>query len=79
MQLHAINKATGRMQGDSPSPTGFDRRGNPVVIVELPGAGRGYKPNRRDANDPKYIENMDRAEVRFDINNPTRPFTAFPK
>ncbi|WP_405647944.1 RHS repeat domain-containing protein, partial [Pseudomonas sp. Ld6] len=79
MQLNAINKAMGRMQGDSPLPTGFDRRGNPVVIVELPGAGRGYKPNHRNLNDPKYIENMDRAEIRFDRNNPTRPFTAFPK
>ncbi|OOV95285.1 type IV secretion protein Rhs, partial [Pseudomonas sp. MF6394] len=79
MQLNAINKAMGRMQGDSPLPTGFDRRGNPVIIVELPGAGRGYKPNHRNLNDPKYIENMDRAEIRFDRNNPTRPFTAFPK
>ncbi len=79
MQLHAINKAMGRMQGASPSPTGFDRAGNPVVVVELPGAGRGYKPNRRDVNNPRYIETMERAEIRFDRNNPTRPFTAFPK
>ena len=79
MQLHAINKAMGKMQGDSPSPTAFDRSGNPVVVVELPGAGRGYKPNGRDVNNPRYIENMERAETRFDRNNPTRPFTAFPK
>ncbi|WP_248488221.1 RHS repeat-associated core domain-containing protein [Pseudomonas sp. CYM-20-01] len=79
MQLHAINKALGRMQGDSPSPTGLDNAGNPVVVVELPGAGRGYKPNTGDLNNPRYIENMDRAEIRFDRHNPTRPFTAFPK
>ncbi|WP_339439576.1 RHS repeat-associated core domain-containing protein, partial [Pseudomonas sp. EA_15y_Pfl1_P104] len=57
MQFHAINKAMGKMQGDSPSPTAFDRSGNPVVVVELPGAGRGYKPNGRDVNNPRYIEN----------------------
>ncbi len=79
MQLHAINKAIGRMQGDSPSPTGSDRNGNPVVVVDLPGAGRGYKPNSRNVNNPRYIENMDKAEIRFDRSNPTRPFTAFPK
>uniref|UniRef100_UPI0027DDFF4F RHS repeat domain-containing protein n=1 Tax=Pseudomonas sp. Xaverov 259 TaxID=2666086 RepID=UPI0027DDFF4F len=79
MQLHAINKALGKMQSNSPSPTGFDKQGNPVVIVELPGAGRGYKPNSKNPKNPKYIENMDRAEIRFDKNNPTRPFTAFPK
>ncbi|WP_313629756.1 RHS repeat-associated core domain-containing protein, partial [Pseudomonas sp.] len=79
MQLHAINKTMGRVQGNAPSPTGFDGRGNPVVVVELPGAGRGYKPNSRDVNNPRYIENMNRAEIRFDRNNTTKPFTAFPK
>ena len=79
MQLHAINKALGRMQGNSPSPTGIDMKGNPMVVVELPDAGRGYKPNSRDKNNPRYIESMDKAEIRFDRKNPTRPFTAFPK
>lgn len=79
MQLHAINKAMGRMKDGSISPTGFDARGNPVVVVELPGAGRGYKPNNRNINNPTYVENMDKAEIRFDRNNQTRPFTAFPK
>ena len=67
------------MQGNSPSPTGIDMKGNPVVVVELPDAGRGYKPNSRDKNNPRYIESMDKAEIRFDRKNPTRPFTAFPK
>jgi RHS repeat-associated protein len=79
MQLHAINKAMGRMKDGSISPTGFDARGNPVVVVELPGAGRGYKPNNRNINNPTYVENMEKAEIRFDRNNQTRPFTAFPK
>lgn len=79
MQLHAINKAIGRMQGNAPSPTGFDGIGNPVVVVELPGAGRGYKPNSKDVNNPRHIENMNRAEIIFDRNNITKPFTAFPK
>ncbi|MFL1505131.1 type IV secretion protein Rhs, partial [Pseudomonas sp. O64] len=79
MQLHAINKALGKMQSNSPAPTGFDKTGNPVVVVELLGAGRGYKPNSKDPRNPKYIESMDSAEIRLDKNNPTRPFTAFPK
>ena len=39
--LHGINKALGRMQRESPPPTGVDTAGNPVVVVELRGAGRG--------------------------------------
>lgn len=79
MQMHAMNIAMGKMRQTPPSPTGFDGKGNPVVVMELLGAGRGYKPNTKNINSPKYVENMNKAEVRFDKNNPTRPFTAFPK
>jgi RHS repeat-associated protein len=79
MQMHAVNIAMGKMRQTPPSPTGIDKKGNPVVVMELLGAGRGYKPNNKNINSPKYVENMDKAEVRFDKNNPTRPFTAFPK
>ena len=67
------------MQGPNPSPTGLDTDGNPVVVMDMPGAGHGYKPNKKDKNNPKYLKSMDKAEVRFDKKNVTRPFTAFPK
>ncbi|MGU9859400.1 RHS repeat-associated core domain-containing protein [Pseudomonas sp. LF245] len=78
IQLHALNKAIHKMQGGNPSYTGHDPSGNPVIKMEMPGAGHGYKPNKKDKENPKYIENMDHVEVRFDKNNKTRPFTAFP-
>ncbi|MGY2331541.1 type IV secretion protein Rhs, partial [Pseudomonas sp. SDT2931_S440] len=78
VQLHAINKALYKMRGKNPSSTGFDNEGNPVVVMELPEAGHGYRPNSKDKQNPKYSENMNKAEVRFDKNNVSRPFTAFP-
>lgn len=78
MQLHALNKAIHKMQDGNPSYTGHDPSGNPVIKMEMPGAGHGYKPNKKDKDNPKYIENMDHVEVRFDKNDKTRPFTAFP-
>ena len=41
-------------------------------------SGRGYKPNKRDASDPKLNEIMNGTEVKFDPKNPERPFTAYP-
>ncbi|MFC6337891.1 RHS repeat-associated core domain-containing protein [Pseudomonas karstica] len=79
MQMHAINNALYKMQGKSPSPTGFDSEGNPVVRMEMPGAGHGYKPNKKDKQNPKRVESLNNAEVRFDKNNVTRPFTALPR
>ncbi|XKU39428.1 hypothetical protein BG51_16550 [Pseudomonas [fluorescens] ATCC 17400] len=78
LQTHTINKALYKMRGKQPSPTGFDSEGNPVVKMEVSGAGYGYKPNRNDRQNPRRFENLNNAEVRFDKNNPTRPFTAFP-
>lgn len=78
LQMHTINKALYKMRGKQPSPTGFDSEGNPVVKMEISGAGHGYKPNKNDRQNPRRFENLNNAEVRFDKNNPTRPFTAFP-
>ncbi|MBI6647343.1 RHS domain-containing protein, partial [Pseudomonas synxantha] len=78
IHLHALNKAIYKMQGNNPSYTGYDNFGNPVVKMEIPNSGHGYKPNKKDKNNPKYIENMNNVEVRFDKDNITRPFTAFP-
>ncbi|MNL06715.1 hypothetical protein D3C87_1273600 [compost metagenome] len=79
LQCQAIGYAISKMDKDIPEPTGYDNRGNPVVRVKIPGVGRGYKPNDKDRNNPKYVEAMNEAEVRFDKNNVKRPFTAFPR
>jgi hypothetical protein len=44
--------------------------------VEIPVAGRGYTPNKKDKANPLYNDNMNRAEVKLDSAG--RPFTAFP-
>ena len=51
---------------------------NPVVKAVQQNSGRGYKPNKRDASDPKLNESMNGTEVKFDPKNPERPFTAYP-
>lgn len=47
--------------------------------MKLPGAGRGYKPNERDLDNPRYIDSLDGAEVKFDKRDVKRPFTVFPR
>lgn len=79
LQRQAIGYAISKMDKDAPEPTGYDNRGNPVVRVKMAGVGRGYKPNNKDRNSPKYVEAVNEAEVRFDKNNVKRPFTAFPR
>jgi hypothetical protein len=46
--------------------------------MELPGAGRGYKPNKKDARNPTLNEDLNWFEVKFDKDNVLRPFTGFP-
>ncbi|WP_095127459.1 RHS repeat-associated core domain-containing protein [Pseudomonas sp. Irchel s3h14] len=79
MQFRAISYALSKMHRDVPEPTGHDADRNPIVRMELPGAGRGYKPNEKDRDNPRYIENMDGAEIKFDKRNVKIPFTAFPR
>ncbi|TNF79610.1 type IV secretion protein Rhs, partial [Pseudomonas sp. ICMP22404] len=78
MQMHALNEALTRTARGLPAHTGFDRRQNPIVRMEMPGAGRGYKPNRRDRTNPILNEHMNGAEVKFDRIQTDKPFTAFP-
>ncbi|MNI15116.1 hypothetical protein D3C73_684080 [compost metagenome] len=78
LQLNAINDAISRMNRNPPAPTGFTQKGDPVVRKEMPGGGRGYKPNKKDKGNPRYIENLDYSEVRFDKDVEGRPYTAFP-
>ncbi|MGU9807629.1 UNVERIFIED_CONTAM: RHS repeat protein [Pseudomonas sp. CM11] len=78
IQMHALNEALTRKTRGLPAHTGFDREQNPIVRVKMPGAGRGYKPNRRDRQNPIFNENMNGAEIKFDKVHTDRPFTGFP-
>ncbi|WLG90919.1 RHS repeat-associated core domain-containing protein [Pseudomonas cucumis] len=78
LQFHAINDAVSRMNRKPPAPTGFTSKRDPIVRKEMPNAGRGYKPNRRDRNNPKYVDELNYSEVRFRRQNITKPYTAFP-
>jgi hypothetical protein len=77
LQCQAIGYAIAKMNKKIPEPTGYDKNGNPVVRVKIPGVGRGYKPNHKDLDNPKFVEVMNEAEIRFDKENIKRPFTAF--
>ncbi|WP_095052835.1 RHS repeat-associated core domain-containing protein [Pseudomonas sp. Irchel s3b2] len=79
MQYRAISYALSKMHRDVPEPTGYDSEQNPFVRMKLPGAGRGYKPNNKDLDNPRYVETLDGAEIKFDRKNVKRPFTAFPR
>jgi RHS repeat-associated protein len=78
MHLSALNKAMTRDKHGQIIHTGFDHNNNPIVRLELPGAGRGYRPNRRDVQNPILNENLNWFEVKFDDVNTQRPFTGFP-
>uniref|UniRef100_UPI0030DD9719 RHS repeat-associated core domain-containing protein n=1 Tax=Pseudomonas sp. RA_15y_Pfl2_54 TaxID=3088704 RepID=UPI0030DD9719 len=78
LQLHAINDAISRMSRKPPAPTGFTKTGDPVVRKEMPNGGRGYKPNKKDKQNPKYIDELNYSEIRFDSKDIKKPYTAFP-
>ncbi|KOX99390.1 RHS repeat-associated core domain-containing protein [Pseudomonas nunensis] len=78
LQFHAVNDAVSRMNRKPPAPTGFTNRGDPVVRKEMPGAGRGYKPNRKDKDNPKYVDELNYSEVRFRRQDINKPYTGFP-
>ncbi|MFY0731866.1 RHS repeat-associated core domain-containing protein, partial [Pseudomonas sp. NFX15] len=77
LQMNAINDAVSRMNRKNPVPTRYTPEGDPVVRKEMLKGGRGYKPNRKDKENPKYIEDLNYSEVRFDQVS-LRPYTAFP-
>ncbi|MGG5271340.1 hypothetical protein ACQZ2H_27505, partial [Pseudomonas lurida] len=57
---------------------GMDHSKNPILKLELPGAGRGYRPNKKDIDSPDLNENLNWFEVKFYKKDGTRPFTAYP-
>uniref|UniRef100_UPI00103698F5 RHS repeat-associated core domain-containing protein n=1 Tax=Pseudomonas sp. Sample_10 TaxID=2448269 RepID=UPI00103698F5 len=78
VHLSALNKAMSRAQLGLLPHTGQDHNKDPIVRMELPGAGRGYRPNKKDPNNPNLNENLNWFEVKFDKKDPSRPYTAFP-
>ncbi|MEO8488446.1 RHS repeat-associated core domain-containing protein [Pseudomonas sp.] len=76
LQLQAWTKATSRVERKLPRYTGIDGKTNDVVRLELPGAGRGYRPNNNDSNHPKFNPSMNGAEMKFREDG--TPFTLFP-
>ena len=57
---------------------GMDQSKIPIFKLELPGAGRGYRPNKKDIDSPALNENLNWFEVKFDKKDGPRPFTAYP-
>ncbi|MHB2241407.1 RHS repeat-associated core domain-containing protein [Pseudomonas monsensis] len=78
MHLGALNKAMTKDKDGLIMHTGKDQKGNPIVRLELPGAGRGYRPNKMNQQDPSLNEDMNWFEVKFDQGNTQKPFTGFP-
>ncbi len=78
MHLGALNKAMTKDKDGLIMHTGKDQKGNPIVRLELPGAGRGYRPNKMIQQDPSLNEDMNWFEVKFDQGNTQKPFTGFP-
>ncbi|WP_308585340.1 RHS repeat-associated core domain-containing protein, partial [uncultured Pseudomonas sp.] len=76
LQLQAWTKATSRTERGLPSYTGIDDNKNDIVRLELPGAGRGYRPNKKAPNNPTFNPSMNGVEMKFREDG--TPFTLFP-
>ncbi|MCG6578011.1 type IV secretion protein Rhs, partial [Pseudomonas sp. AF32] len=76
MQLKAYNLAISRKENGLSPFTGRDPNNNHVVRMDLPGAGEGYIPNRRDPSNPTLVT-MDKFEMKFDPDTEI-PFTLYP-
>ncbi|MFW0756592.1 hypothetical protein ACN1C3_17915 [Pseudomonas sp. H11T01] len=76
-QLHALNEAATREARNMPRFTGEDKKGNLVVRMEVPSAGRGYVPNKEDFKNPLFNGDMKGVEVKFDYEALV-PVAAYP-
>ena len=76
IHLNALNKAMTRERLGLDPFTGLDHKKDRIVRQELPGAGRGYKPNKKDKENPKLNENLNWFEVKFSKDGV--PYTGFP-
>lgn len=76
LQLRAWTKATSRAERGLPIYTSVDTKKNNIVHLEPAGAGRGYRPNKHDVNNPSFNPSMNGAEMKFREDG--TPFTLFP-
>ncbi|WP_426234891.1 RHS repeat-associated core domain-containing protein [Pseudomonas sp. TWP3-2] len=77
IMLEAYVLATTRVERGLPRYTGQDSQGAKVVKMRLPESGEGYKPNRRDKENPRLVSNMGGFEMKFDPVTDV-PFTLYP-
>jgi len=78
-QRNAINEANTREARGLPKYNARDGRGNNAVKGSTPyGSGRGYTPNRRNPESPKYNEQLDNWIIRYDPET-GKPFTGYPE
>ncbi|HJR32725.1 MAG TPA: RHS repeat-associated core domain-containing protein [Pseudomonas sp.] len=78
VHLNALNKAMTRERLGLDPYTGWDHNNDPIVRMELPGAGRGYRPNKKDKQYPTLNEDLNWFEVKFDQDKVAWPYTGFP-
>ncbi|WP_208665509.1 RHS repeat domain-containing protein, partial [Pseudomonas thivervalensis] len=76
IHLSALNKSMTRERLGLDPFTGLDHKKDRIVRQELPGAGRGYKPNKKDKENPKLNESLNWFEVKFSKDGV--PYTGFP-
>ncbi|WP_260961279.1 RHS repeat protein [Pseudomonas citri] len=76
IHLSALNKAMTRERLGLDPFTGLDHKKDRIVRQELPGAGRGYKPNKKDKQNPTLNEDLNWFEVKFSKEGV--PYTGFP-
>ncbi|RON25491.1 RHS repeat-associated core domain-containing protein [Pseudomonas lini] len=78
VHFNALNKAMTRERLGLAPYTGWDHNNDPIVRMELPGAGRGYRPNKQDKQNPTLNDDLNWFEVKFDQDKVAWPYTGFP-
>ncbi|WP_448093526.1 RHS repeat-associated core domain-containing protein [Pseudomonas lini] len=78
VHFNALNKAMTRERLGLAPYTGWDHNNDPIVRMELPGAGRGYRPNKKDKQNPTLNDDLNWFEVKFDQDKVAWPYTGFP-
>ncbi|RON10681.1 type IV secretion protein Rhs [Pseudomonas brassicacearum] len=78
LQMHTLNDDMTRVVRGLPQFTGVDVNDNPIVRRENKNVGRGYKPNKKDSQNPRLMESMHGSETKFSQGKNPVPFTSHP-
>lgn len=78
LHMHTLNDDMTRVVRGLPQFTGKDVNGYNVVRRENKNVGRGYKPNKKDPENPHLIEDMHGSETKFSKGGDPKPFTSHP-